>query len=87
MLDRIIYDLILSSPGADSNLRDYSGKKAKQYLRNSASTRAQRKRSFTELALASEMTPRSSLGRQGSIVITHLTLQDAPCPDTDISIA
>ncbi|ELU00105.1 hypothetical protein CAPTEDRAFT_219925 [Capitella teleta] len=27
--------------GADSNLRDYSGKKAKQYLRNSASTRAQ----------------------------------------------
>lgn len=28
---------------ADANLRDYSGKKAKQYLRNTASTKAQRK--------------------------------------------
>jgi hypothetical protein len=33
---------------ADSNIRDYSGKKAKQYLSNSASSRAQRKsKSFT----------------------------------------
>lgn len=27
----------------DSNIRDYSGKKAKQYLKNSASSKAQRK--------------------------------------------
>ena len=29
--------------GADTNLRDYNGKKAKQYLKNSASSRSQRK--------------------------------------------
>ena len=29
---------------ADANLRDYSGRKAKQYLKNSASSKAQRKR-------------------------------------------
>ena len=41
---------------ADPNIRDYSGKKPKQYLKNSASSRAQRKfltSSFTESCEAS----------------------------------
>ena len=38
----ILKGLIFSSE-ADPNIRDYSGKKPKQYLKNSASSRAQRK--------------------------------------------
>eukprot|EP00105_Crassostrea_gigas_P034811 XP_019918959.1 PREDICTED: uncharacterized protein LOC105318539 isoform X1 [Crassostrea gigas] len=37
-----IIELLVSTYKADANLRDYSGKKAKQYLRNTASTKAQR---------------------------------------------
>ncbi|KAK7505250.1 hypothetical protein BaRGS_00003412 [Batillaria attramentaria] len=37
-----IIDLLVTVYKADPNLRDYSGKKAKQYLKNSASSRAQR---------------------------------------------
>ncbi|CAC5383972.1 unnamed protein product [Mytilus coruscus] len=37
-----IIELLVQTYKADSNIRDYSGKKAKQYLRNSASTKAQR---------------------------------------------
>ena len=62
-------------------MRDYSGKKAKQYLRNSASNRAQRKRtpSAPELdLLESHSLAMASLAKRGSLVITHLTLQDAP---------
>ncbi|XP_055997909.1 uncharacterized protein LOC125653225 isoform X2 [Ostrea edulis] len=36
-----IIELLVSTYKADANLRDYSGKKAKQYLRNTASTKAQ----------------------------------------------
>ncbi|VDI29604.1 Hypothetical predicted protein [Mytilus galloprovincialis] len=36
-----IIELLVQTYKADSNIRDYSGKKAKQYLRNSASTKAQ----------------------------------------------
>ena len=72
---------VLFVPGGDPNIRDYSGKKAKQYLRNSASTRSQRKRapSAPELDLVeSGPSCKASLTKRGSLVITHLTLQDAP---------
>ncbi|CAG5133231.1 unnamed protein product, partial [Candidula unifasciata] len=36
-----IIELLVQAYKADANLRDYSGKKAKQYLKNSASSKAQ----------------------------------------------
>ncbi|XP_059164880.1 ankyrin repeat domain-containing protein SOWAHA-like [Physella acuta] len=39
-----IIELLVQTFKADPNIRDYSGKKAKQYLKNSASSKAQRKR-------------------------------------------
>ncbi|XP_013404060.1 ankyrin repeat domain-containing protein SOWAHC isoform X2 [Lingula anatina] len=40
-----IVELLVQCYGADPNIRDYSGKKPKQYLKNSASSKTQRKNS------------------------------------------
>lgn len=44
----------LVSTEADPNLRDYSGRKAKQYLKNSASSKSQRKRFLSSFASSYE---------------------------------
>ena len=71
-------NLTNSFPGADPNIRDYSGKKPKQYLQNSASTRVQRKRvmSSPELEFYYTKMPQSA-SFHGPLVITHLSLTDS----------
>lgn len=56
---------------ADPNIRDYSGKKAKQYLRNSASSRAQRKSSNKVLTDSSESTVTTSIKLRNSVSGDH----------------
>ena len=73
--------------GANSNLRDYSGKKPKQYLKHSASSRAHRKISGIQSPVIDQLdlsgydtlhdvtvTNTNSNTCRPSITITHLTL-------------
>lgn len=71
--------------GADPNIRDFSGKKPKQYLRNSASTRVQRKRvmSSPELEFYYNAKPPHSASFHGPLVITHLSLTEAESDSVD----
>lgn len=54
-----IIELLVQTFKADANLRDYSGKKAKQYLKNSASSKAQQL--LVSRRLGSDMHPIKSL--------------------------
>ena len=64
--------------GADPNIRDHSGKKAKQYLPTYASTRAHRKRmtSYSDFELSRHCRPTAQTHR-GSLIITHLSLDNS----------
>ena len=70
--------------GADPNIRDYSGKKAKQYLPTYASTRAHRKRmtSYSDYELSRHCRPTAQT-RRGSLIITHLSLDSADFLSSD----
>ena len=64
--------------GADPNIRDHSGKKAKQYLPTYASTRAHRKRmtSYSDFELSRHCRPTAQT-HHGSLIITHLSLDNS----------
>ena len=72
-------------PEADANIRDYSGKKAKQYLKNSASSRAQRKQFLSYCGASGDLiiTPRQSSGlpRGRGSGIVHLSMTETQIED------
>ena len=67
----------MSIPEADPNIRDYSGKKAKQYLRNSASSRTQRKSHASKLSdsvdspITTSINLRHTHHGEGGVVLRH----------------
>ena len=70
-----IYNVLILSSGADPNLRDFSGKKAKQYLRNSAHSRAQRKSRSSVL-----------LDSTDSVITTSINLKNTGSPDAGVPL-
>ncbi len=84
----ILHIKLFSTPGADPNIRDYSGKKAKQYLPTYASTRSHRKRmtSYSDFELSRHCRPNAQTHRhthRGSLIITHLSLDSADFMSSD----
>ena len=80
----ILWCLFLFSE-ADANIRDYSGKKAKQYLKNSASSRAQRKQFLSYCQASGDLiiTPRPNTGNsrgRGSGIV-HLSMTETQLED------
>ena len=80
----ILWCLFLLSE-ADANIRDYSGKKAKQYLKNSASSRAQRKQFLSYCQASGDLiiTPRPNTGNsrgRGSGIV-HLSMTETQLED------
>ncbi|XP_052818479.1 uncharacterized protein LOC128244519 [Mya arenaria] len=72
-----VIELLIQGLKADPNIRDYSGKKAKQYLPNSASSRTQRKSHHSHLAdsvdstVATSISLRKTTPGENPVILRH----------------